>query len=142
MAPGHAAYAWLRKGPLVGGGWQPAPVPEIVGQAAPVIIRGGEGELYLSYAGHLCPDDCEEPDVCPVSGEDRGTPLYEALAVLRIPDHQILVMVSRQLAPGVGGYPPEEMLKLAEKVKSGTGKALIATACRCHGVVHGLERRR
>ncbi|MBM4295429.1 MAG: hypothetical protein FJ126_11100 [Deltaproteobacteria bacterium] len=140
MAPVHAAYAWLRQGPLGGAGWQSAPVPEAVGNLAPAVIRGEEGELYLSYSDHLCPDDCPEPDICPVSGEGRGTPLYEALAAIRIPGCRILVMVSRQLAPGVGGYPPGELLRLALEVGSCTGKFLIATACRCHGVVHGLER--
>jgi hypothetical protein len=140
MTPVHAAYAWLRQGPLAGD-WQPAAVPEAAAESAPVAMRGQAGELYLSYAQHRCPDDCLEPDVCPVSGEPRGTPLDEALAALRLPDYRTLVLVSRQLAPGVGGFPPGELLKLAEKAES-CPKVLIATACRCHGVVHALERRR
>ena len=41
---------------------------------------------------------------------------------------------SRQLAPGVGGYPPGRLLELALDMAALEGKVLIATACRCHGV--------
>lgn len=142
MAPVHVAYAWLRQGPLAGQSWEPGAPPEKAAGVAPVALTGPEGELYLSYADHLCPDDCTAPDVCPVSGEHRRTPLYEALAALQVPEYEILVMVSRQLAPGVGGYPPRELWEQGKKVRSCTGKVIIATACRCHGVVHSLERRR
>ncbi|MBM4274033.1 MAG: hypothetical protein FJ134_06180 [Deltaproteobacteria bacterium] len=140
-APVHVAYVWLRQGSLAGEDWQTLAPPEMMAEVAPVVLKGPEEELYLSYAGHLCPDDCTEPDVCPVSGEPRETALSEALAALQVPEYEILVMVSRPLAPGVGGYQPRELWKLGRKMKSCAGKVMIATACRCHGVVHGLERR-
>jgi len=51
------------------------------------------------------------------------------------------VVASRQLAPGVGGYAPRRLLDLAATVAKAPGPLLIATACRCHGVVHGLQRK-
>jgi hypothetical protein len=139
MAPVHLAWAWLRAGPLKG--WEAAPVPEALRAVAPVSFRGPEGQIYLSRAVHLCPDDCPETgSVCPESGESRKVPLSAELGRLVLPGWTIKVVVSRQLAPGVGGYPPRDLLALARDLSGRTGRLLIATACRCHGVVSGLRR--
>lgn len=140
MVPVHVVYQWLWQGPLAGSGWQPAAVPEAVGLIVPQARRGPNGELYLSRAPHLCPDDCAEPGICPVTGEIRDLPLHQELASLHLPGYQIRVIPSQQLAPGVGGYPPVRLLELAQNLKALRGNVLVATACRCHGVVHGLWR--
>jgi len=141
MVPVHVAYAWLLAGPLAGKGWEPAEVPGDLDNLAALAIRGKDGEIYLSRARHRCPDDCAEPPVCPVTGEERGQPLFAQLAEASRPELPILVVASRQLAPGVGGYSPLQLLELAEAVAREPGPLLVATACRCHGVVHGLQRK-
>lgn len=141
MIPIHVAWAWLRAGPLAGGDWESAAVPPYLERLAALVVAGPEGELYLSRAQHLCPDDCPEPAVCPVSGEDREPPLYRQLAELSLPGVLTLVVASRNLAPGVGGYAPQRLLELAEAVTKASEMVLVVTACRCHGVVHGLRRR-
>ncbi len=141
MVPVHVALVCLQQGPLAARNWEFMNVPKEVEHLAPVATRGPHGELYLSRATHLCPDDCPEPeDVCPVSGESRTPALYEDLASLSLPGFRIVVIPSRQLAPGVGGYPPRELLDLARNLADVQGNLLIATACRCHGVVHALRR--
>jgi hypothetical protein len=140
MVPLHVAYHWLLKGPLAGMGWQPAAVPEVLEHLFPTVERGPDGELYLSRAQHLCPDDCAEPEICPVTGESRALPLHQELAALHLPGYQVKVIASRQLAPGVGGYTPGRLLDLARDLDALTGTVLIATACGCHGVIHGLTR--
>ncbi len=139
MVPQHVAFQWLLEGPLAGSDWQPAAVPEAVGRLVPLVRRGRQGELYLSRARHLCPDDCAEPEICPVTGESRERGLHQELAALDLPGYQVRVIASRQLAPGVGGYSPGELLALARDLGS-HDRVLIATACRCHGVIHGLAR--
>ena len=141
MVPVHVAWAYLLAKPQVGRDWETATVPDVVGQGVPEVQRGPRGELYLSRARHLCPDDCQPGPVCPVSGESRELPLYEQLAAMVVPGFEMLVIVSRQLAPGVGGYPPRQLGALARDLGRCRGQALIATACCCHGVVHGLARR-
>jgi hypothetical protein len=141
MVPVHVAYHWLRAGPLAGSAWQPAAVPEALARLALESRRGPQGELYLSRAQHLCPDDCAEPEVCPVTGEPRDPPLHQELASLNLAGYQIKVIPSQQLAPGVGGYPPWRLLDLVRDMGTLEGNVLIATACRCHGVIHGLARR-
>ncbi len=139
MVPVHVAWAWLLAGPLKG--WQATAVPAGLESSGPHSWKGSQGQLYLSRAAHLCPDDCPEPeDVCPVSGESRQVPLYEELAALKLPGVTMKVVPSRQLAPGVGGYPPRDLLALARDLAGASGRFLIATACRCHGVVSGLTR--
>jgi hypothetical protein len=109
---------------------------------APVAQRGKEGELYLSRAAHRCPDDCPSPeDFCPVTGESRSPALYELLAALALPGVTVIVIPSRQLAPGVGGFPPGDLFEAARRLAAGQDLALVATACRCHGVAHMLKRR-
>ncbi|RJR35358.1 MAG: hypothetical protein C4567_14760 [Deltaproteobacteria bacterium] len=139
--PIHVAVSWLRLGPLAGAEWEAAEVPPEAAALAPMAHRGREGELYLSRSLHLCSDDCAEPQVCPVTGEPREVPLFEELAALKIPGYKIAVIASRQLAPGVGGFSPERLLALGRDVTRWEVKILVATACRCHGVVHGFKRR-
>ncbi len=139
MVPVHVAWAWLLAGPCKG--WETAVVPEALAGLGPGCFRGPEGQVYLSRAAHLCPDDCSESDpVCPVSGESREVALFAELAALKLPGWAIKVVASRQLSPGVGGYPPQELMALARELNGMSGRVLIATACRCHGVVHGLQR--
>jgi len=140
MVPVHVAFHWLMAGPLAGSAWQPAAVPEACAGLIPGARRGPHGELYLSRARHLCPDDCAEPEVCPVTGESRQLPLHRELASLPLAGYQIRVIASRQLAPGVGGYSPRRLLNLARDMGAFPGNVLIATACRCHGVIQGLAQ--
>jgi hypothetical protein len=141
MVPVHVAYAWLLAGPLAGQGWETAGVPEDLADLTVFAVKGPQGELYLSQARHLCPDDCAEPDVCPVTEKARPQTLYDQLAGTSRPERPVHVVASTQLAPGVGGYPPRELLKLAKDIAESPGPLLVATACRCHGVVHGLKRK-
>ena len=140
MVPVHVAFQWLLAGPLAGSAWRPAAVPEALAGLFPGAWRGPQGELYLSRAQHLCPDDCAEPEVCPVTGESRDLPLHQELASLHLAGYEIRVIASRQLAPGVGGYAPGRLLDLSRGMEALEGNVLIATACRCHGVIHGLAQ--
>jgi hypothetical protein len=138
MVPVHVAFHWLLAGPLAGSAWRPAAVPEAFAGLIPGARRGPHGELYLSRARHRCPDDCAEPEVCPVTGESRDLPLHQELASLHLAGYEIRVIASRQLAPGVGGCSPRRLLDLARDMGALKDNVLIATACGCHGVVHGL----
>jgi hypothetical protein len=140
MVPTHVAYHWLLAGPLAGSSWQAAEVPEVLEPLVPGAQRGPAGELYLSRAPHRCPDDCNETGICPVTGESRDLPLHQELASLKLTGYHLRVISSSQLAPGVGGYSPKRLLDLARDLEHLTGQVLIATACRCQGVVHGLAR--
>jgi hypothetical protein len=139
--PRHLAFEWLRRklGNLV----TPAPVevPEALLKDIPVVIHGQEGAVYLSIACHRCPDDCPEPEsYCTVTGRPRPLEICAYLEQQRQPGWNLVVVRSRQLAPGVGGFPPADLWAAAVQLAAG-GPGLVATACRCHGVMHALNVR-
>lgn len=108
--------------------------------ALPSVLAGREGQLYLSLTGSLCPDDCAEPARrCPKTGQARQRNLYDLLAGLNLPGLMPAVLVSRQLAPGLGGVRVAEMLAWRAALARRGGRWLVATACRCHGVAEVIE---
>lgn len=138
--PKHVAWGWLSR-QLPAGSWQPAPVPPALVGSLPWVVQGQEGELYLSLAPGICPDDCPEAlSRCPLTGKSRSLKLYQYLEDLSRPEALVLVVRSRQLAPGVGGFQPAALQSLLPQVVAARGTVYIATACRCHGVVHGLRK--
>ncbi len=117
------------------------PVPRESLPPAAWVGPGQHQEWYLSLADFLCPDDCPEPArVCTVTGQPRGEPMYQRLASIRLPGFQTVALRSRQLAPGVGGLRREELMALRGRLAQGGAESrwVIATACRCHGVVQAL----
>jgi hypothetical protein len=110
------------------------------GLQLPNPIQGPNMDLYSSYATFLCPEDCTEPrEICPVTGLRRPVPLYRLLGGLGAPGFRVSGLRSYQLGPGVGGIRAGDLLSLLEKVKGSTGRWVLFTACRCHGVLSGLE---
>lgn len=139
--PRHVAFAWLRLQRPPGEVWRRIPVPSVVGKDLPLVMPGTSGELYLSLSNQLCPDDCPEPaGKCYVTGLPREYSLYDYLANLSPQDYSSVIIRSRQLAPGVGGYRPADLRQSLGQVLEFPGKIIISTACRCHGVSHALEK--
>lgn len=136
--PVHLAFEWLklRLGPKS----EPLPVPPRFAYKLPNPLPADQGGYYMSYADFLCPDDCPEPaDICTYTGRPRQGTLFKDLAAMTWPGYSLLVLRSRQLAPGLGGYRRGELFDLEQKARRAGGPLLIATACRCHGVLHGLR---
>ena len=137
--PVHVAYQWImlelgRRGRVSG-----EPVPEAVDALVPNPLRRG-GTLYASYATFICPDACSEPEeVCTHTGGPRRGNLFECFGRIALPGCHMVVVRSRQLAPGVGGYPGWTLREAFEEVASSPGSHLVATSCRCHGVIDGLS---
>ncbi|QTA86461.1 potassium transporter [Desulfonema magnum] len=103
-------------------------------------IQGDSGDIYVSHATFRCPDDCAEPrNICTVTRAPRKQNMFELLENTDLPSFESLVIRSHQLGPGVGGYRPEQLFTLLNQVINAKGRVLVSTACRCHGVVTGLE---
>jgi hypothetical protein len=115
-------------------------VPDVVDLEVPNPIRSPAGTLYASFATFICPDFCKEPDeICTHTGQGRPGNLYEVFGKVRVPGFETAVLRSWQLAPGVGGYPGRSLNRLLALISSKPGKYLVATSCRCHGVMDALE---
>jgi hypothetical protein len=142
-APIHVAFAWLCRVLSERGGVDMVPVPDAVDAQVPNPWRDGKGGLYTSVAHFRCPDNCSEPrDRCTATGLPRAGDLFSLLAKVKVPGYVALVVRSHQLAPGVGGYRPSALRRLMARADAATGPILVATACRCHGVIHALGRQR
>ncbi len=134
--PIHLAYQWIKKKILM----RRINIPINVIPLLPNPMPGKEGELYLSYADFICPDNCPEPaELCTYTGKARKGSLYKLLESLSCDDITSVVIRSRQLAPGVGGYSPQALFDALESVRKAKTPILFSTACRCHGVLHAFE---
>jgi hypothetical protein len=112
--------------------------PRCLGEDLPCSQSVRKG-LYLSQASFQCPDNCPSPlSHCFVTKEKRTLPLWKLLSKRELERGKMAVIESRQLAPGVGGYTFQALKKLKQQVSQASPPFFIGTACRCHGVVHGL----
>ena len=138
--PVHLAAEWflLHMGPSK---LKRLPLPSELDGMVPNPIRGSEGNLYVSHADFKCPADCDEPrDICSITRKMRHQNMYDLLLNLSIKPFNSLNMRSYQLGPGIGGYRAEQLLEIKATVEQATGPVLLSSACRCHGVITGLER--
>jgi hypothetical protein len=139
--PVHFAFEWIANELKKTGELEHPPVPEAVAGQIPNPYRALSGSLCASFATFICPDSCNEPDeICTHTKSPRPGNLYEELARIELPGFDVIVVRSWQLAPGVGGYPRGILRSLLEKIeKTPESSYLIATSCRCHGVIDALR---
>jgi hypothetical protein len=115
-------------------------VPGEVDSKVPNPVRGPAGTLYASFATFICPDHCSEPEeICTFTGKGRLGNLYDIFGAVSVSGFDAAVLRSWQLAPGVGGYPARSLRELLAGVYQKPGGYLLATSCRCHGVMDALE---
>jgi len=138
--PVHLAAEWflLHLGPAK---LKRVPLPSELDRLVPNPIRGPEGNQYVSHADFKCPADCDEPrNMCSITRQMRHQNMYDLLLNLSIKPFHSLNIRSYQLGPGIGGYRAEKLLEMKVTVEQTTAPVLLSTACRCHGVITGLER--
>lgn len=132
MVPFHLAASYV----FVDTGARAIPLPHQLEKQLPNPYRLDESNLFVSRADFICPNDCPEGDLCTVTRLPRS-PLYSALEELHTGDWKISVQRSFQILPGVGGYPLGDLRLLKHRLATGTN--IIATVCKCHGILTGVE---
>lgn len=136
--PIHVAFEWLRQS-LAPTHLKVVDLPAEIRRKLPHCVSGLDGATYTSYADFHCPATCDEPEShCTVTGQRRPMSLYRLLAGIRYPGWQPVVIRSRQILPGVGGYRPQDLITTRITAEAAAGPVLLATACRCHGVLHAF----
>ena len=135
--PVHVAYEWLKFNLTEKYKIIPIDIPDEWLARMPRAMRGAVGQAYVSHADFICPDNCPEPEtICTHTGKPRPTDLFRLLARLEFDDVLPIVIRSHQLLPGVGGIYPADFFHTLEAVRTNRQRPLmVATACRCHGVV-------
>ena len=138
--PVHLAAEWRLMASSDKSKLRRIPIPTEIDPFLPHPLRGDNGNIYVSHADFLCPDDCAEPrDICTSTGKPRKQNMFELLKEIQFPPWENLVIRSHQLGPGIGGYRPEQLFDLADRIENTRGPILLSTACRCHGVMTGLH---
>jgi len=135
--PVHVAFEWIKSRLIDEYRIRPLVVPDKWLKQVPHAIRGDGGRVYASHADFICPDNCPEPKtICTHTGKERPMDLFRLLANIDIEDVVPIILRSHQLLPGVGGIYPDDLIHALKSVRNCQRPALmIATACRCHGVM-------
>jgi hypothetical protein len=135
--PVHVAFEWMRARLSQPARVRPLPVPEAIAHRLPNAIRGRQGEIYASNADFICPPDCREAGrVCTATGRARPRRMHAFIQRLPVTNVKILLIRSFQLAPGVGGLRPCDLLSALDQAHTPKTPILLATACRCHAVIN------
>lgn len=138
--PVHVVYEWVRLKIKDSYIIKTTPVPEELIMKLPNIFKGKKDEIYMSIADFICPDNCPEPEeLCTHTGKPRPYTLYKKLESIKHDNFFSVVVRSRQLSPGVGGYSPGDLFHALDVIKASNTPVLLSTACRCHGVMHAFR---
>ncbi|MDD9305064.1 MAG: potassium transporter [Desulfobacter sp.] len=135
--PVHLAWEWsvLKMGETR---LTPVLLPQEIDPLLPNPMRGAQTQIYVSHADFICPPNCNEPDdKCTKTGKPRKEDMFTLLSKIDLLGIQPFVIQSCQLGPGVGGYRPNVLFDLLDRLCDHQGPCFVATACRCHGVVSG-----
>lgn len=139
VIPVHVACEWAKAEMASGFHISSMPVPDDAKGRVPNPMNGSEEEVYMSLAEFECPENCPEPSTkCTVTGRERPYRLYEMLAGVPCEGFRSVVVRSRQLAPGVGGFRPDALYRALSTLRQASGPVLFSTACSCHGVMNAL----
>jgi len=138
--PLHVVMEWLKEKHAGKYHVSPWPLPPNYISQLPHPMSAGDSTVYVSHADFLCPDNCAEPkSICTYTGEKRAKDMFRLLQDMNVDGANSLVIRSYQLLPGVGGIYPQDLWNLLDRVETMDNEPLIiATACRCHGVVDGI----
>ena len=135
--PVHVSYEWIKIKLQKERRLVTIEVPQKLIMTLPNPFKGKDGEIYISNADFICPENCPEPDeICTYTGKPRPKSLYKALESIQYNDFLSVVIQSRQLLPGLGGYTPKALFEALTEIAASRTPVLLSTACRCHGVMN------
>lgn len=102
-----------------------------------VIVSAGKGSIVVSYnRDHECIEKCSAPDICPVTKIRKPCPMHD---LVKFAWDGIFVLISQQLEPGLGAISGRDFIELIREAEK-KDRVIVATACRCHGVITALKR--
>jgi hypothetical protein len=102
-----------------------------------VVLRAGKGSLIVSYNRDKdCLEECEAPEVCPSTHKRKPCSMDK---LMRFAYPEGTVLISYQLAPGIGALKGSELLDFLTQVEK-KDKFVVATACDCHGFFTALRK--
>lgn len=147
----HIIYHWIKRQweRESGARFQPVaylgPMPEL-----PYAERLASGSLVLSHAPGVCPVNCVEPNICPLTKDDRDWEMKDTVRKLvaeKANSHGIGavgVFVCQHHAHGVGTIPLGDLFAEWEAINDrlthgNVARIAVATVSSCHGILDVLE---
>jgi hypothetical protein len=104
-----------------------------------VVLQAGKGNLIVSYnRDNDCLERCDAPEVCPSTGKRKPCTMDK---LMRFAYPEGILLISYQLAPGMGALKGSELLEFFAQVEK-KDKFVVATACGCHGFFTALKKER
>lgn len=138
--PVHVAFEWVKRKLPETKTVKMLSVPENIRQRLPNLMYADDRGVYMSNADFLCPVNCSEPDdACSYTGKPRPRILFRELASIRLKGFRSIVVQSKQLAPGIGGYQSQALFRALRLTRESNVPVLLSTACKCHGVMHAFK---
>ncbi len=109
----------------------------LAGLPLKIIVSVGRGSVVVSYNRDAeCVPNCSAPDICPVTRLEKPCPMYK---LIKFANPKVYLLISYQLKPGLGAIKAEDFKNFLNWAKN-REKVLVATSCRCHGVITALKR--
>lgn len=141
--PIHVAFEWIKNKLSVDYEIETINICKKLKDMFVMSIVGKKGELYVSNADFICPDNCIEPsNICTYTQKPRPLIVNETLKNFKYKNYQSNVIFSRQAAPGAGGYNFDVLYSALYNIKKAETPVFLSTACKCHGVVHGFIKKK
>lgn len=138
--PVHVACEWIKRRLSLTRVVRNMNLPERLADLLPNTLQGKHGELYSSMADFFCPEDCIEPHgFCTITKEKRAYRLYDKLSSIQLNPYKTVVVKSRQICAGVGGYQPADLISTLEDIRQYDAPILLSTSCKCHAVVSSFQ---
>ncbi len=146
--PFHLAADWLIRSLQQKNGVAIKRIPLEIPWDLPFEYLDPPGNRYVSMATWRCAENClPSPGHCTLTHNARPKDLFDlirekALETGEFEADDIRVIISKQLAPGLGAYHCSDLFSLRElalKPSGGEKKILVATSCTCHGVATALK---
>lgn len=136
--PLHLAAEWVKKKLAEEKiAVQQEEIPDELLAKLPHPIRISKSQVTASHADFICPSNCREPnEICSYTKQPRPPALYQLLETVTWLDFHPVIIRSRQFAPGLGGFYPEDLWNLYQQVKlRPEAPIFLGTACKCHGII-------
>lgn len=138
--PVHVAFEWIGLQLAATHRLEKLKIPGSVTQNLGKRFTGQDGRVYTSLADFTCPGNCPEPaELCFVTGKPRPVDLHKELTSVAPPLMTPVIVRSRQLSAGVGGYRPGDLFEALRQIEACAGPVLLGTACRCHSVLDAFR---
>lgn len=146
----HIIFHWvMERARLAGHALQPIPFAGPI-PSLPYARTTPTGTLVLSHAPGVCPVNCVEPVLCPLTKAERDWEMRDTVRDLIAKDRaghgieEVGVFVCQHHAHGVGTIPMklifDEWDRLEARMKSGkTARLAVATVSSCHGILDAFE---